>query len=44
MFPTGQVEERVEDVEALGVSALNELVGVRLSGVGSVQSEQVHTR
>lgn len=44
-FLTRQVEECVEDVEAVGVSTLNEFVGVHLSDIRSVQSEYryIHT-
>lgn len=40
---TWQIEQSVDDVEALRVSTLNELVGVHLSDVGPVQRERRHT-
>lgn len=36
---TGQVEKRVEDVEALGISSLNKFVGVHFSDLRSVDTQ-----
>ncbi len=40
---TRKIEECIENVEAVCVSTLNELVGVHLSDIGSAQSECRYT-
>lgn len=39
LFVTGQVEKRVEDIEALRVSSLNKFVGVHFSDLRSVDTQ-----
>lgn len=39
LFVTGQVEKRVEDVEALCISSLNKFVGVHFSDLRSVDTQ-----